>query len=357
MGELVPCLVARIPGTIAEGAMDETEEQHDSEECLSGALELAEAKYARFVNKSLREREQLFDSLPRNQQFGGRAHSLQDAFLKTTEKRVRKWAAIYKRVAREQGCPALLSNPQLDRLRKRMLASIKAAEAALVDRVMQDAAAAGDANQLVVQAWEKGIRRTFQATLLEVVNAELRVSEAVGKATFSRSSPLEAATVNDLSLAKPSEKNSRYKESYAHTSPNPPSGSPVVRGGFPSTNAWEDIEICFLSDERVQIATGESFETRNYAEMGFANQKNGKPRLSWIVLRELAKSHGVMQVVGSPAQWPVIEKRMQELRRNFKSLFGLTDDPLPFTRKTNRHRDDFGYGARFKIRCGPSYDS
>ena len=162
--------------------MDDTEKQPDTqEECLSGALELAEAKYARFVNKSRRDRDQLLDGLPPRQRFGGRAHSLQDAFLKTTERRIRKWATIYKRVASEQRCSSLISKPEIESLRKRMLASTKAAEDALVDRVLQDAAAAGDANQLVVHAWEKNIRRTFQPTLLDVINSELSVLEAKGR--------------------------------------------------------------------------------------------------------------------------------------------------------------------------------
>jgi hypothetical protein len=38
---------------------------------------------------------------------------------------------------------------------------------------------------------------------------------------------------------------------------------------------WGDIEVIFLSDERVQIKIGAESETRNYAEMGFASKKNG----------------------------------------------------------------------------------
>ena len=40
---------------------------------------------------------------------------------------------------------------------------------------------------------------------------------------------------------------------------------------------WEDIEILFLSDERVQIRNGTNRETRNYAEFGFADGQDRKP--------------------------------------------------------------------------------
>jgi hypothetical protein len=37
-------------------------------------------------------------------------------------------------------------------------------------------------------------------------------------------------------------------------------------------NKWEDIEILFLSDDRVEITLDTQTETRNYAEMGFGKK-------------------------------------------------------------------------------------
>jgi hypothetical protein len=119
---------------------------------------------------------------------------------------------------------------------------------------------------------------------------------------------------------------------------------------------WEDIEILFLSDERVQITLGTQTETRNYEEMGFASKQNGKPVLAWVALREMAERGGVTQVVGDREMWAAVEKRIQEIRKVLRHRFGLTDDPLPF-KKMQRGSKDFGYRAKFKVGCRPSYES
>ncbi len=158
-----------------------------------------------------------------------------------------------------------------------------------------------------------------------MVNSELRVLEAEGIAANGRSPQSKAAL--------------------------------AARDGLPLPKQWEDLEIRFLSDLRVQITVGDQTETRNYAEMGFASEKNQKPVLAWTTLRKLAEAEGVMRIAGDSQQWAKVEKRMQELRRKLKRLFNLIDEPLPFTKKTRPQQDVFGYRARFNIRCGPSYES
>src|ERR1022692_2327545 len=64
----------------------------------------------------------------------------------------------------------------------------------------------------------------------------------------------------------------------------------------PAGTRWEDIEISFLSDERVQIQIGSQRETRNYDEMGFADGRNGLPSKPWILLRTLASMQGLISV-------------------------------------------------------------
>jgi hypothetical protein len=57
---------------------------------------------------------------------------------------------------------------------------------------------------------------------------------------------------------------------------------------------WENIEISFISDDRVQVKIGSQVETRNYAEMGFEDKRSGKPNHAWGVLRALARNGGVI---------------------------------------------------------------
>lgn len=132
----------------------------------------------------------------------------------------------------------------------------------------------------------------------------------------------------------------------------PPSASPLQRSHISEIEVegdWEQIEIIFLSDERVQIHNGKSTETRNYAEFGFQDGRSENPNRAWETLRRLAELGGII-TDGTQGRlpWPKVEKRVQEIRRIFREHFGISLDPVPFIERT-------GYQARFKIRCGPSY--
>jgi hypothetical protein len=159
-------------------------------DCLSYALDLARAACFKLADGSGRERQKREKDLPRNLSFAGRAKELQDLRLLLQQNYLKEWAAIYERVAREQSCPAVLAQVQIENLRQQMMANIRVAETALVDRIVQDAAAAADANPLVVEAWKTRIQRSFQPTLLDVINSELGVLEALGRALLSQANQL-----------------------------------------------------------------------------------------------------------------------------------------------------------------------
>ena len=112
---------------------------------------------------------------------------------------------------------------------------------------------------------------------------------------------------------------------------------------------WGDIEIRFLSDERIQISAPDHIETLNYAEFGFEDGRNEKPNQAWITLRTFAENQGIVKQPTSKGQsWRHIEKHVQKIRRVFQDYFGLAGDPLPFVKGT-------GYRAQFKIGCSQSY--
>jgi hypothetical protein len=112
---------------------------------------------------------------------------------------------------------------------------------------------------------------------------------------------------------------------------------------------WAQIEVIFLSDERVQIRNAKSIETRNYAEFGFQDGRSQNPTRAWETLRRLAELRGII-TDGTQGRlpWPKLEKRVQEIRSVFREHFRISSDPIPFVSHT-------GYQARFKICCGPSY--
>jgi hypothetical protein len=118
-------------------------------------------------------------------------------------------------------------------------------------------------------------------------------------------------------------------------------------GALGEVSTWEELEIRFLSDERVQLTVGVYTETRNYAELGFEDGRNHKPNLAWETLRSLAEQDGTFEV-STTSTWAKVERRMQEIRRVLQKHFAISADPLPFVRGN-------GYQARFRIHCAPSF--
>jgi hypothetical protein len=110
---------------------------------------------------------------------------------------------------------------------------------------------------------------------------------------------------------------------------------------------WQDVEISFFNETSVRIAACGSRSNHECRELGMADIRNDKPKLAWHTLHLLAKMNGKISVA---PDWKVLEKRMQELRKWLRELFGLSTDPLPFKKGT-----DSGYVAEFKIHRAPSY--
>ena len=128
----------------------------------------------------------------------------------------------------------------------------------------------------------------------------------------------------------------------AQYSDKPPESSPV---------AWSEIEIAFLSDERVGIFRGadRNRETLNYSELGFEDRRSGKPNRAWVTLREIAKQSGAMLQPSAGRERAMIQKRIEEIREKLRDHFGIQADPIPF----NGNR----YQASFKIDCRPSIET
>ena len=131
------------------------------------------------------------------------------------------------------------------------------------------------------------------------------------------------------------------------TRPREPDGPPAH--GPMSARRWEDVEIRFLSDFTFQaLVNGTIQAPQNYADVGFGDGRHGKPRAAWETLRALAESGGVIASTRTAAEWPKLEKRIQEIRRVLRGCFTLDGDPVPYVKG--------GYRTRFKIRLSASYE-
>src|SRR5207248_968953 len=99
---------------------------------------------------------------------------------KDTESRaVRKGIAIYAKVARDSHCSEMLSKPRLDEFRERIMTTVSPTISALKLRIENELVAIGWPKS----TWPNDLRYAhLHANILEIVNIELRVLEAEGKA-------------------------------------------------------------------------------------------------------------------------------------------------------------------------------
>jgi hypothetical protein len=119
--------------------------------------------------------------------------------------------------------------------------------------------------------------------------------------------------------------------------------------------SWQEIEITFLSDHRVEICCGgANRKTYNYGDLGFQDRRSGKsrepkPARAWGMLCEIAKNNGTIPRPSPGKDRVMIQKRMEEIRKKLRHHFSPEDDPIPFKGNT--------YQASFRIRCGPSFNT
>ena len=122
-------------------------------------------------------------------------------------------------------------------------------------------------------------------------------------------------------------------------------------GDLGPTRTWGDIQVWFLSDERVEVTDGSTVLTFNYTEFGFEDSRSGKPNSAWAMLRRFAENEGRLELASiEMVDRSQVEKQIQDVRRVLRHHFGLGDDPLPFQRNE-------GYRAIFKLGCRQSFDT
>lgn len=108
--------------------------------------------------------------------------------------------------------------------------------------------------------------------------------------------------------------------------------------------SWQEIEIAFLSDERVQIFCGATtLGTYNYGELGFEDRRNETANRAWKMLREMANHGGTIPRPSAGKDRAMVQKRIEEIRKRLRGQFKITTDPIPFNGDV--------YQTSFKIAC------
>jgi hypothetical protein len=143
--------------------------------------------------------------------------------------------------------------------------------------------------------------------------------------------------------------NSLSVNSQANAATRPEEESRSVGRDWQPKN-WGEVEICFISDLRLQITVGAHTNSLNYGEFGLEDRRSRIPNLAWLTLRSLAESGGTLSREQNGPEGASLEKSIQAIRTKFRECFKIEGDPLP-------HIKRIGYQTQFKISCAPSYNS
>lgn len=116
---------------------------------------------------------------------------------------------------------------------------------------------------------------------------------------------------------------------------------------------WDTLSIRFVGPRDVIVKCPTFQGPRTFAELGFANHKNGEPVKSWAMLLAFAINQGEARSYSAAKNFSAVEKAVQDLRVRLKRAFRHADDPIA-TISSGRERG--AYSARFTIDVLPGLD-
>jgi hypothetical protein len=119
----------------------------------------------------------------------------------------------------------------------------------------------------------------------------------------------------------------------------------AVRLDIPAGTTWDMVIFRLLSDDTVYIVVdGKPLGAKNFAELGFWDARKGKvhPNLLWALLRLFAIHNGEITPKTQDAQEMLShKKRISDLGKALRSIFGIDDNPFYPYRKTHTYRAKF----------------
>lgn len=122
----------------------------------------------------------------------------------------------------------------------------------------------------------------------------------------------------------------------------PQSSPSTPRFPTPPDATWRDVRIRFVDGHTISIGLKSAHRSLNYAEIGMADGRNGRPSKQWDLLREFARGQGLM-TWQSPGACRKNQKRRELLGKSLAAFFRIEGDPIELT------KDGQGWQTRFRI--------
>lgn len=118
-----------------------------------------------------------------------------------------------------------------------------------------------------------------------------------------------------------------------------------IRLDVPAGTTWEKVAFRLLGSDTVYIVVnGKPVGAKNFAELGFWDARKGPkhPNLSWDLFRLFAAQNGEIASEDPNAQVVLAyRKRISDLGKALKGIFGINDSPFHPYRKTHSYRAKF----------------
>jgi hypothetical protein len=172
---------------------------HCTEADLAALLDHSEAKYQRWLKrKGVPERDRRLNDLnPQNLQTAGRTHAYSEIYEDFLGRSARQRIKFYNRTASAAGCLEMFAAPRIETFRQLIMATVENGSKDLNERISRYLNSVGDLSPTLLQALlDQKLYDQLRSRILDIVNAELGVLEAEGKAALPALTPVEKAGPN-----------------------------------------------------------------------------------------------------------------------------------------------------------------
>ena len=122
-------------------------------------------------------------------------------------------------------------------------------------------------------------------------------------------------------------------------------GTITAKFPTPKKSTWPDLTIKFVDGQTIKASIGKIYQKLNYAQMGFQDERIGKPDVYWETLVELSENNGEI-TWDSPGAGKHIKQRIYVIACRLKAVFGIEGHPF------YPYKNFKAYKTRFKMEMG-----
>jgi len=118
---------------------------------------------------------------------------------------------------------------------------------------------------------------------------------------------------------------------------------------LPPGTTWEKVTLVFKGSSDLECHAAGGTQRISPEQAGISNERNGEPTSAWNLLLIMARGNGRLRR-GLDETWEGTKKQKQELSKHLQRIFGISGEPIPFS------RGERAYVCRFVLRDERSFN-